>query len=357
MSAGRRVVWVSTGLTTRGGVASYVRTMSGTPLWERWGVRHVATHQDGSAAARVLRFARGAVTYWWLLLARRPDVVHLHSASYGSFARKSVLLWSARAVRVPVVLHIHGGAFADFHDALPALGRRYVRATLGAAAAVVALGPTWADRLRAIAPRARVLVVPNAVRPQEVGPPRAADAPLCVLFLGLLSADKGVYVLLEAWEQVVRRLPPGRSARLVLAGNGDVEGVRADAERRGLAHTVELPGWVSPERVDALLAGADVLVLPSRWEGHPMAVLEAMARGVCVVATRVGGIPDLVDDGSGVLVPPEDPVALAEALGVVLQDPGRRRELGEGGRQRVCDHFDLDVTWRRLDELYTEVVR
>ena len=350
------VVWASTSTATRGGVASYVRVMQGTPLWERWAIRHVATHQDGSVLLRMARFVRGAVTFSCLLLVRRPALVHLHTASRGSFARKSILAWSARARGVPVVLHVHGGGFADFHDGLPRLLRRYVRATLEAADVVVALGPMWAEKLRRIAPAGRLVVVPNAVSPRPRGE-RPPSSELCVLFLGRLCDDKGVHLLLEAWPHVLAQLPTGTTGRLVLAGDGEVERFRAIAADQGFADNVLLTGWVASERVDELLDAADVLVLPSRWEGHPMSVLEAMSRGLPVVATAVGGVPDLVDDCSGILIHPDDVGGLMQALSRILNDAALRAKLGAGGLQRVRDEFDLDTTWRLLDGLYAELAR
>ena len=356
MTRPNHAVWVSTSTATKGGVASYVRTMQDTPLWSRWSIRHVATHQDGSVWQRLARFARGAVTFWLNLLLRRPDVVHLHSASRGSFARKSILAWSARAARVPVVLHVHGGGFADFHDGSPALVRRYIRATLQGVGAVVALGPSWAERLQRIAPAARVVVVPNAISPKPSATPApSVDEPVVVLFLGQVSAAKGVFILVEAWAKLQETQPAAVTPRLVIAGDGEVEDVRRLAHDCGVGDSVELLGWISPDRVEAQLLKSHVLVLPSRWEGHPMAVLEAMAHGLAVVATAVGGLPDLVDETSGVLVGPDDVEGLARALRQVVLDPAERARLGEAGLVRVRNEFDVAVTWRTIDALYEEL--
>jgi len=350
-------LWVSTSPRTRGGIATYVRSVQETPLWSEWSVRHVATHQDGSLAQRVLRFGCGATSFVAHLVLWRPGVVHLHSASSGSFARKSMLAWFSRACSVPVVLHIHGGGFGDFHDRSPAPVRRYIRATLGGVGAVIALGPTWAERLLEIAPDARVIVVPNAVSPQPRRRCRSKHDELVVLFLGRVSEDKGIPLLLEAWANVTNDLPEGTSARLLVAGDGEVERfVRLAAERR-VATTVDFLGWVPTERVEELLERADVLVLPSRWEGHPMAILEAMAHGIPVVATAVGGVPDLVDHRSGILIGPDDVEGLMCALVQVLSNPQLRDELGAGGLQRVRDDFDIERTWRVLDELYDELAQ
>ncbi|WP_445256060.1 glycosyltransferase family 4 protein [Nocardioides aurantiacus] len=333
--------------------------MQGTPLWSNWSVRHVATHQDGSVVDRGLRFAQGASVLVVLLVTSRPGVVHLHTSSRGSFVRKSLLTWATRASGVPVILHVHGGSFADFHDNSPRWFQRYIRATFETSEFVIALGVSWAERLQRVAPGARVVVVPNAVapRPRTARPDQSVSRPPVVLFLGRLSEDKGVHVLLDAWA----RLPDPRTddppARLVLAGDGEVDRFRREIAERGLTDSVELPGWVTPGRVEELLDEADVLVLPSRWEGQPMAVLEAMARGLPVVASRVGGLPDLVDAGTGILVEPDDAPALEQALRHLLDAQELRERLGAGGLQRVRDEFDVGVISQRLEELYEEVTR
>jgi glycosyltransferase involved in cell wall biosynthesis len=354
--SGRHVLWVSTSTETRGGVASFVRTMQGTPLWERWQIRHVATHRDGSVAGRAAAFATGVGAFLRELVLHRPAVVHLHTASYGSFARKSALAWLCRAARVPVVVHVHGGGFGDFYASMPPPLQRYVRATLAAADRVIGLGARWAGVLQQIAPGARVMVVPNAVRPRSLVVQPAAGEPVHVLFVGEMTEAKGAFVLLEAWRRLSDGVP-GHCADLVMVGQGDVERARSSVDRLRLAGQVRVRGWVPPAEVERLVNGSHVLVLPSRAEGQPMAVLEAMAHGLCVIASAVGGIPDLIDDECGVLVGADDPAALAAALQEVVEDPARRARLGAGALARVRDRFDVDQAWRALDALYEDLAR
>lgn len=352
----RRVLWASTSTTTRGGVATFVRTIQGTPLWDQWQVRHVATHRNGTLPVKVATFAVGLLSFLRELVVRRPAVVHLHTASYGSFARKSILAWVCRAVRVPVVLHVHGGAFGDFHDRSPRPVRWYIRRTLSSADRVIALGSRWADVLQGLAPTARVVVVPNAVRPQTPVDQPGAGPTVRVLFIGEVTEDKGAFVLLEAWSRLVGGAQ-APLADLVMVGPGALDRAEREVEALGLAGRVDLTGWVEPAEVQRLLRRSHVLVLPSRMEGQPMAVLEAMAHGLAIVATEVGGIPDLVDDTCGVLVPADDVDALAEALRTVVTDPVRRSRLATGALTRVRERFDVDQTWRELDALYRDLAR
>lgn len=350
----RVAVWVSTSRLTRGGIASYVRTMESTPLFERWRVREVATHRNGSPAVRVLTFALGLVAFLKTIVSDRPAIVHVHMASYGSFARKSVIVWLASWLGPRVVLQVHGGAFLDFYQSRRLPTRAYIRSTLGRADVVVALGEQWAERLRSIAPSARVVVVPNSVRLGSQVAQSAEGEAVQVLFLGDVAEHKGAFLLLDAWHRLAGDPSVPAGARLVLAGDGDLHRARRQVEELALDE-VDLIGWVDPERVEDLLSHSHVLVLPSRGEGQPMAVLEAMARGLCVVATDVGGIPDLVDETCGVLVPVDDVEALAGALAEVVRDASVRRGLGAAARARVEERFDVDIIWRRLDALYEEL--
>ena len=177
----RRALWVATSTQTRGGIASYVRAMQQTPMWTDWNVRHVVTHGDGSTAAKIGTFARGAVLFVIELIRFRPHVVHLHASARGSFVRKAALFWISRPARVPVVMHMHGSAFPEFYATSPRAFRAVIRATLRGTSAFVALGEVWSDRIREIAPTARIIAIPNAIRvvprvPQpEPGEPVAAE--------------------------------------------------------------------------------------------------------------------------------------------------------------------------------------
>lgn len=352
--AAREVLWASTSLATKGGVTSCVRTLLATPLREAWAIRHIGTHRDGGKATKVGAFA-SALPAFVVALARRPVLVHLHMASYGSFVRKATLAGLARSAGVPVVVHLHGGEFDQFHDRAPRPVRAAIRVTLERAAAVLALGDQWAQRLHRIAPRARVLVVPNSVTP--VGPARQPDAgdPVRVVYLGAIEDGKGSFVLLDAWAKV--SAAAATPARLVLAGNGQVARARARVAELGLGATVTVREWQSPVEVAELLRSAQVLTLPSFAEGQPMAVLEAMANGLCVVATDVGGIPELLGADGGLLVPPRDVDALADALLRAVDDPEERVVRGERALQRVRDRFDTEVVWRRIDDLYGQIAR
>jgi glycosyltransferase involved in cell wall biosynthesis len=194
-------------------------------------------------------------------------------------------------------------------------------------------------------------IVPNGIDLTRFGPPLPEPKPPLVVGVGhLRTAQKGFDVLLAAWPHVLREIP---AARLIIAGDGS-ERAKLERMRQSLPDggmSVELPGHV--DDVPALLVRATLFCMPSRWEGSPLACMEAMAAGLPVVASRIGPLEELVDNGTqGMLVPPNDPAALAAALVSLLKGSNRRIEMGQTARKRAHEQFNVDRTIQRLEELY-----
>jgi len=337
----------------RGGVASVVSVLRRHGLFEREDVRYIATHRGGPRLAK----AAGALGGMWRILlaclGRRPAVVHAHVASRASFLRKSLVLLIARMSGCKTIFHLHGAEFREF--ATQEAGRwlrRWIRHTLERSSVVIALSESWAQFVRAFAPGAKVAVVPNAV-PLPALPAQAADEEGRVLFLGRIEAGKGVYELLAAGALLAGRFP---GLRLVIGGEGDLQGVRRRAAELGIAERVELPGWIDAQARGLELARAGVFCLPSHAEGLPMALLEAMAARKAVVACSVGGVPEAIHDGdNGMLVPPRDADALAAALAAVLGDAALRARLGNRARSTIEQDYSTEVMCGKLSAIYREL--
>jgi len=202
-----------------------------------------------------------------------------------------------------------------------------------------------------------VAVIPNGIAPPPA--PRdsrqaAAGAPV-ILFAGRLRTRKAVAVLLEAFARLRSEQP---TATLVIAGDGEQRvALEAHARRLEVSGTVRFAGSQPRDAMAEWYAGADVFCLPSLYEGFPLAILEAMAAGLPVVATAVAGIPEAVEAGvTGLLVPPEDSDALARALAELAADPERARRMGEAGRRRVETDFAIPRVAAAYLELWTDVV-
>jgi glycosyltransferase involved in cell wall biosynthesis len=209
-------------------------------------------------------------------------------------------------------------------------------------------------------PPDRVSLIPNAVVPAPDDPPDLSgllpdgwpEGPL-VGVVARLQPEKGVATFLEAAARVSKFSP---ETRFLVAGDGPLrEELQGLAERLGMEDRVLFLGYRSDAR--ALMELLDVLVVPSMTEGSPLIVLEAMAAGLPVVASDVGGVPDQARHGEeGLLVPPGDPEALAGAMGELLRDPRRARRLGAAGRRRTENGFSHETLVRRIEGVYRAVL-
>jgi len=170
-----------------------------------------------------------------------------------------------------------------------------------------------------------------------------------------LAKDKSLDVLLEAGSLLRAR---GLDFRLALVGEGEEEAaLRAQAQRLGLSENVDFVGAVAPGDLAPHYLAADVVVLPSRREGLGLVLVEALFCRRPVIATRVGGIPDVVADGeTGLLVPPENPHALAEAIARLLNAPALAARLAAAGHEYVRQHFSGQVVARRMADVYGQVL-
>ncbi|MDQ3891212.1 MAG: glycosyltransferase, partial [Actinomycetota bacterium] len=260
-----------------------------------------------------------------LLLAGRlawtADLVHAHQGE--DVAILPIAVAAARLRRLPLVVTVHTSLrhTLPVHDArtaaLKLVGSPLESWALRSAEAVIALTP----RLRRLTGHETIEVVPSGVEAGLFTGPHDDPFPDFprprVLFLGRLARQKDVRTFLRS----VALLEPLRAHALVVGDGPGRAGLESEARRLGLDGRVRFAGFVPHDRVPAVLAHADVLALPSAYEELGSVLLEAMWAGVPVVAARTGGVPDAVADGAtGLLVPPRDPRALADALARVLAD-------------------------------------
>ena len=342
------VVMLGTDPGTHGGISAVVSAWRAGGLFERWPVAYVVSHRTGTRGEKLVTAAHGFLA--WLALAWRHGrgVLHVHAASRWSFWRKSAYMAAALVAGWPIVFHLHGGRFADFHRELGPLRRGIVRFFLDRAAVIVVLSERWAAWMHGATSNPRIVCLPNPVAlPPPTSAAREADL---VVFAGRCEEAKGIYDLIDA---VSRLRPVCPRLRLECAGDGDMARLRRRARELGVGPQVTMRGWIAERERAALLARAAVFVLPSHAEALPMSLLEAMAAGCPVIASRVGGIPDLVRDGeNGLLVPPGKPAALAEALQRLLADRALAERLGQQARATIAARYTVERSLERLEQIY-----
>jgi glycosyltransferase involved in cell wall biosynthesis len=265
----------------------------------------------------------------------RDHVVHVHMSEGGSFPREGAIVAAARLRGCPTIVSIHGPRFATFAAAHPGV----VAMVLSRAHVVTVLSDADREGVLRCVPQARVELVPNPT-PLDRDAPTADATEELVLFAGEIGHRKGADILEAAWPRVATSRP---SARCVMVGP-----LVLDRPPRGERLEVRPP--VAPVEIKALLRRSRMVVLPSRGEALPMILTEAMAARRPFVSTPTGGTATLAD--GGILVPVEDPEALADAMISLLADPELARELGGRGQELCQRTRSVEVIDSMLRTLY-----
>jgi glycosyltransferase involved in cell wall biosynthesis len=261
-----------------------------------------------------------------------------------------------RTNKLPYIIALRGGDVPGF-DPLTmktyhALAGGFIRWLWHDADAVVANSQGLADMARAHDPKQKIGVIPQGADTAGIAPKTTYTArdPVALLTVGRLAKHKGLDVLLAALAQV----PPELRWTLSIVGDGpERQALKAQAAQLGLSEHVTFKGWARREDLPQIYREADIFVLPSREEGMANVLMEAMCAGLPAVATRIAGSSEAVLDGeTGLLVPTEDPSALARALETLIRDPGARERQGRAGRARV----ESTYSWPVITDQWLDIV-
>jgi len=299
---------------------------------------------------------------WRIMMQERPDLVHTHTSKAGILGR-----CAARLAGVPAVVHTpHGHVFYGHFSSLTSKIYLLVERIMACITdRLIALTHGERDDYLALSvgnPK-KIVTIHSGVdidhylhatvnvqgKRKSLG---LKPEGLVVGTVGWLLPIKGPMYLLGAMCEVWKKYP---NTILVYVGKGDLEGeLRQEASRMGASEKVRFLGW--RDDIHEILPVLDIFVLPSLNEGMGRVLVEAMAAGRPLVASNVGGIPDLIYQGeNGFLVPPADPKALARELFFLISNPGKRREMGERGR-RMAVRFGTDSMVQKIDQLYLDVL-
>jgi glycosyltransferase involved in cell wall biosynthesis len=320
----------------------------------------VVESRGGGSTLRSIWYALKAAGHIVRAAARhRPTVVHLNMAEGGSVVRKGGLLLLASACGLPTVLHLHAADIVGFHSTLPRPVQALMAAVFRCASMCVVLGEPWRVWLAtslSVDP-ARIAIVRNGVPRPALARRPDGSAEFTFVFLGNLLPRKGLVDLLHALALMHSRIAqPAWAWRLIVAGGGDSRALRELARELGLADQVRFVGWLNRDASSLLLGAADALVLPSYQEGLPLVLLEAASLGVPIIATPVGAVPELFNDGvDALLVAPGDRAALANALARLMADTELTTLLGENGRRLYEREFTMDKFTNRLGAIYSRL--
>lgn len=339
-------------LDSRGGMATVVNGYINAGISDICDFEYIETTKPGNVMIKVLAGISAYARFRKRLSG--CDIVHLHIGAGVSPVRKAVFARAAKAARKPVVFHEHRGILAELYREGGESFARRTREFYELADVAVVLSEEWkAFFAENVCDSSKVRVLHNSVAAPGDSPAQgSADR---VLFLGHMTDVKGPDVLIRAIPEVLKTCP---ECLFIFAGDGDSQPYRALADELGVLGSCEFVGWVAGGEKDALLRSCPVYCQPSRNEGMPMALLEAMGYERACIATRVGGVPQVVEDGhDGILVNPLDYKDIAKAITSLLGQRVNAEQIGAAARAKVLSEFSPEANLRQLNDIYASLMK
>ncbi len=344
-----RVLMVGPDRSVHGGISGVVNNYYEAGLDKKTELCYIGTMVEGSKLRKLLKAAAAFLEF--LIKLPGYEIVHVNVASDASYYRKSFFIQAAHLFHKKLVIHQHGGDFEGFYyRQLNDRGRKKVKKVLSMGDAFLVLAPAWKEFFGNIIDKDKITVLPDAI--EIPAPVDKKYGQYKVLFLGRLCKAKGIGELLSVMPALKKKYPP---LKLYLGGIWEDKELEKLAEQQ--KDTVKWLGWVTGEEKKKYLRECDIFVLPSYFEGQSVSLLEAMTYSCAIVASRTGGIPQMIIEGeTGLFAEPEDEKSLLEGLDKLLSDEGLCRELGERARQKVEKEFSIEKNMDKLLDIYHRIL-
>jgi len=351
-----QVIMLGPGLDVKGGISRSERLfMEYAPAEVE--ISHISTKEDGSALFKTQVFLRALVKLTTRLMREKIHLVHIHGSHRGSAFRQAMLTILVFLFRKPIILQTHASEFHIFYDGLSSWLQKTLAWAFGKCDRFIVLSKSWQEFYtnKLDLDPAQVTLLYNPVEvPPQISPPNTSNT-IKFLFLGRIGERKGAFDLIKAYSL----LPEGEknNSELIMAGDGDVEEARNLVESLNVSEQITFPGWIDTEERDRLLDQGGVFVLPSYNEGLPLSMLEAMAWGLPVIVTPVGGISEIVHDGeNGLVVEPSNIEQLSGAMKSLIVNEDLRTSLGDQGRKSV-EPLDIKNYWLSFLNIYRSALQ
>ncbi len=289
----------------------------------------------------------------FMLLSRRIDIVHIHTASYTSFWEKCAYIITAAAAHRKVVLHVHGALFKEFYEGSPPVLQSAIRYFFKKCDAVIALSDSRRRYFAGWGIGDKVHVVENGIDISPFAGMKKKYDPPTFLHIGEVSRRKGIYDLIEAAARVKKK---GYDFHIDVVGPGELHAIQSEAAKQDVADVITLYGPKRGEEKYPFFERASCFVLASYGEGLPIAILEALAAGLPIISTLVGGIPDVIEHGKhGFLCEPGNIGQLERAMTALLEDREKREEMAATNARYARDVFSVERCAEKISAIYMQL--
>lgn len=344
------VLIISPNPNRKGGIASVVKIYK-----EQFNLKVFASTKFQSTAFSFLFLFERLISFLLFLLRDKSvKIVHIHSSSEGSFYRKYFFYKISKLFKKKVIFHIHSGRFHNFYNDSNKFIKSLIEEVIDNSDALIVLSKHWESYFKKTFKNKNVYIVHNIVeKPVTTKKTYMKAGEINILYLGKIFKEKGIYELLDCIVENYKLLSP--KIRLVVAGKGDEEYTKKyrDIDTKKI---ISFPGWIGKEEKIKALKNTDILILPSYNEGLPVSILEAMSYKLPIIATPVGGIPEvLLNKVNGLIIQPKSVEAIKEAITYYIDNPEDIAKHGDASFNMIQGYFPSEVK-KSLVSIYTSVL-
>ncbi|RKM57796.1 glycosyltransferase family 1 protein [Butyrivibrio sp. CB08] len=351
MSDRLKILMIGPDRRVHGGISALMNSYCEAGLQDKVELKYIGTMKEGSKLKKLM--VAGLAFIDFMRSVDRYDIVHVNCSSDSSFMRKSYFIRYAKRRGKKVLLHQHGGDFVNYYNnEISDKKRAYIREILDMADLMLVLTNQWKDFFGGLTDGNKIHVLPNGIVTEGVNTPAPGTKDMNkILFLGRICLAKGVKELVAAVHDIHET---NDKVKLYLGGIFEDPELIDDIEENSTF--VKHIGWVSGEDKNKWLDECGIMAVPSYFEGFGLSVVEGMLHGCCVVASNVGGIPDIVEDEvDGLLVEPKDEDSLRNAIERVMNDKDLADKLSGNGVKKARDKYSIENIETQLLSYYEEI--
>lgn len=348
-----KVLMLGPARSVKGGVSSVVNNLYSAGIDKEVDIRYIGTMVDGSKMRKLLQAAKAY--FQALTCINRYDIVHIHVSADASYYRKSFFIKMALRHHKKLVLHQHGGDINRFYGQdLKGKAHDKMVSLFNQSDAFIVLAPNFKEFFRhIIVGDDKIKVIGNGITIPDIDPGHKDYDKRNILFLGRICKDKGISELLDAIERLSKDYP---DVHLYIGGFYEDESFRSRIE--SLSDNVTACGWIDSKAKEDLFEKCPIFVLPSYYEGMPLSVAEGMAHGCTTIASNVGSLDQMIDDGkTGLLIKPKDSDKLYTALKKVIDDIDYQKALGQAAYSFAKDNYDITKMKDNIIKIYKDILR
>ena len=361
---------------SKGGMTTVINQLyMSKEINKKYDISVYSSYVDGNILKRILFSIYSYILF--LFIYKKYDVFHIHLASYGSTFRKGLYINTIDRYnqkirkkysndneyiqyKKKIILHLHGGAYDKFYYSLNSLKQNKVFKLWEKADDVIVLSKEWQDFVFRVfeGEIKNISIINNAVKQAKIDNINIKEKLLSFIFVGRITKEKGIYELCSAIKELITKYP---NIKLYIAGSGEEEGnIKSYIDKNNLQNNIELLGWIKEEKQIKYYNKVATLILPSYYEGLPMVVLEAMAKGKNIIATSVGAIPEVVTEENGIIIKAKDTEMLKNAIERTIKNNINGLTIDEVSKNNIKlirEKYSLDIFIKKVNEIYIKVLK